>query len=164
MATIEIKFSELAHWHKIHLNTAWHISLRSKDPSTKCGAIITKGKYEVSLGYNGFSTRVKDLPERYTDRDLKYQLMLHAETNAILKSKKSLNHTTIYTYPLPPCVRCACNIIQAGITKVIAPKPLGSLALRWKDSLNLASTLYNESDVQLILVTDIPEWPEPCID
>ena len=47
---------------------------------------------------------------------------LYAETNAILFANRDrLVGSTLYVYPLSPCVRCATNIIQSGIKRVVAP-------------------------------------------
>src|SRR5262245_31787663 len=60
----------------------WYGKKKSKDPSTKAGAVITRGREIVSIGYNGFAKKVKDLPERYADRATKYRMVIHAEVNA----------------------------------------------------------------------------------
>lgn len=41
-------------WDKRFLELAAFIAEWSKDPSTKCGAVITDGKQIVSQGFNGF--------------------------------------------------------------------------------------------------------------
>jgi dCMP deaminase len=143
-----VKLSELTKWDHRFLNLAAYISGWSKDPSTKCGAVITKGNKIISLGYNGFSKGIKDSVGRLNNRDAKYQLVVHAETNAILFSKEDLLGCTIYTWPFPPCCRCAVNIIQADITRVVAPFPSGELEERWKSDLTMAKVIYAESGIQ----------------
>ena len=69
------------------------IAGKSKDPSTKCGAIIVYPDFGIcSTGFNGFARGVEDakeqIPERYTDRDVKLLLTIHAELNAIINSAK----------------------------------------------------------------------------
>ncbi len=148
-----MKLSELPKWDHRLLNLAAHISGWSKDPSTKCGAVITKGNRIISLGFNGFPTGIKDSTLRLKDRATKYQLVLHAETNAILFAKEDLTNCTIYTWPFPPCCRCAVNIIQAGIVRVVAPSPMKTLEERWGKNLRMAKVLYSESGIQFDEIT-----------
>lgn len=56
---------------------------RSKDPSTKVGAIIVApdGK-KMSGGYNGFVSGAPEHPENWNDRPKKYPRVIHAELNA----------------------------------------------------------------------------------
>lgn len=119
----------------------------SRDPSTKVGAVITKGKRLVSMGYNGFPAGVEDKPERYADRDLKYKLIVHGEINAIVLAGQPLEGTTLYTWPFMPCSNCAGIIIQSGITKVVAPE---NDSERWQESFAITRNMFREAGVQLI--------------
>jgi len=143
-----MKLGDLNKWDHRFLNLAAHISGWSKDPSTKCGALITKDKRILSLGFNGFPDGIFDSTKRLSNREIKYQLVVHAETNALLFSKHDLTGATIYTWPFPPCCRCAVNIIQAGLIRVVAPTPSGELKTRWKDDLEMAKVLYSEVGIQ----------------
>ncbi len=107
-------------WDKRFLGLCEHVSRWSKDPSTKVGAIITKDIKIVSMGYNGLPQQVRDMPEILGNRSVKYKHILHAETNAILTAKTDLSGSTIYTFPLLPCTKCASMIAQAGITRVVS--------------------------------------------
>jgi dCMP deaminase len=104
------------------------------------------------MGYNGFPMLVNDISDNYNDRDLKLNMILHAEVNAILFAEVPLSNCTIYTYPFPPCCRCAAQIIQSGIRKVIAPKPSESLVERWSIELDIATNMYKDAGVTLIEV------------
>jgi dCMP deaminase len=95
---------------------------------------------------------VNDHSDNYSNRDLKLNMILHAEVNAILFAEVPLSNCTIYTYPFPPCCRCAAQIIQSGIRKVIAPKPTGVLAERWSKELTIAEDMYKDAGVTLIEV------------
>jgi len=151
MATYD--YEVLNKWDKRFLSLAEHISAWSKDPSTKCGAVITKGNRIVSLGFNGFPMGVIDHTASYHNRDLKYEMILHAEVNAITFSKEPLSNCTIYTWPFQPCCRCASQIIQNGIKKVIAPQCTDKiLELRWKESMEISQQMYKDADVFLIEV------------
>lgn len=126
----------------------------SKDPSTKVGAVITRPDRTVAgIGYNGLPRGVAD-DERLLDRELKYEMTVHAELNAILNCREPLAGYTLYVWPLPPCARCATAIIQAGIRRVVTP---GCRNERWAASNALASQMMFEAGVALHLGT--PEEP-----
>ena len=135
-------------WDEFFLGLAKYISTRSRDPSTKVGAVIVRpNKTIVSLGFNGFPRGVDDDEERYNDRELKYKLVVHAEANALVAANEDLEGCTIYTWPFPPCSSCAGLIIQSGIHAVIAPEPTPEQVDRWGDSLRLAVDMFREADV-----------------
>ena len=137
-------------WHKRFLDLAKHISTWSKDPSTQVGAVIVdNSKRIISTGYNGFSMGVHDNIERLENRDIKYEMIVHGEINAIVFARQDLTNTTLYTYPFMPCSRCASIVIQSGIKTVIAPFNDNP---RWKDSFEITQTLFAEAGVELILL------------
>lgn len=127
----------------------------SKDPSTKVGAVIVdRERRVISLGYNGFPRRVHDLEERYSTRELKYELIVHAEANALLTSPSSVMGCTLYTTPLPTCARCAGLVIQAGIARVVSMTRSDS-NINWATSCDLASQMYEEAGVEFkVYVTE----------
>src|SRR5690242_18395881 len=100
-------------WDRRFLDLAKFVAQWSKDPSTKTGAVITRGREVVSVGYNGFPRDVEDAPERYNDRELKYKLIVHCERNALLFAKQDLSGCTLYTYPFMSCTPCAGMVIQS---------------------------------------------------
>ncbi len=105
-------------WHVTWMNMALEMANKSKDPNTKVGAIlVSQENDQVFTGYNGFARGVKENDERW-QRPTKYELVLHAEENAISKKTCSVDCWTMYT-TLAPCDHCASLIIQAGIRKVI---------------------------------------------
>lgn len=106
-------------WDEFFLGMARYVSTRSKDPSTKVGAVITFGKDIVSVGFNGLPKRMDDNNIKYWQRPLKYDLVIHAEQNAIIQARgQNLEGATLYC-TLHPCVDCAKSIIQAGIREVV---------------------------------------------
>jgi len=124
------------------------ISEWSKDPSTKVGAVIVdSNRRVVSTGYNGFARGVSDMAERMEDRDVKYRMILHAEENAIMFSKRDLTGCSLYVTSLPPCSHCAALIIQSGIKRVYTKKQ--EIPERWKESFELTSTMFSEAGVEL---------------
>lgn len=95
-------------------------AMRSKDPNTKVGCVITnKEKRVVGMGYNGMPMGDDEFPwEREGDaKDTKYPYVIHAELNAILNSNVLLKDKTMYT-TLFPCSNCAKILSQSGITKI----------------------------------------------
>jgi dCMP deaminase len=139
----------MADWDKRFLDLARHIAGWSKDPSTQCGAVITAGKRIVSLGFNGFPQGVRDTNERLEDRETKYRLVLHAEQNALSFANRELHGCTIYVYPMPPCSRCAAQIIQAGIKRIVTKRPGADKLERWHADFDLANEMYRETGVDL---------------
>lgn len=137
-------------WDKRFLKMAEFISTWSQDPSTKCGAVITKDKRIISLGFNGFPKGVKDDKLRYHQRNMKLKMIIHAEVNAILFANTSLEGCTIYVYPMPPCSRCACQIIQSGITRIVTLYPDPDLIDRWGDDFYIAEKMYKEANIDLV--------------
>ena len=93
----------------------------SKDPSTQVGAVIARpNKTIASVGYNGFPAKMEDRPEWYADRDEKLKRIIHAEHNALNHCEHdNITGSTIYVYPLRPCIRCARKIYERGITRVV---------------------------------------------
>jgi len=90
----------------------------SKDPSTKVGAVLAHANEIVSMGFNGFPRGVKD-DDRLLDRGKKYQLIVHAEMNALLRAGTRAKNAKLYLYQLPPCCACAKHLVSAGISEVV---------------------------------------------
>lgn len=137
-------------WHSWFIGLAKYVASASKDPSTKVGAvIIDDDRRIVSCGYNGLPRGVEDSFERLTNRDLKYKMIVHAERNALLFARGSVKGCTLYTYPMMPCATCCSMVIQAGITKVIAP---ASDNPRWQEDMKMSMELFAEAGVEVILL------------
>lgn len=99
----------------------------------------------ISIGFNGFPKGVTD-DERLENRDIKYEMVVHGEINAILFAKQDLSGCTLYTWPCQSCSRCAGPVIQSGITRHVYPYvdiP------RWKESFDIARSMFREADVEL---------------
>ncbi len=134
-------------WDSRFLKLAEHVSTWSKDPSTQVGAVITDQKRVVSVGFNGFPSGIAD-NERLQDRAEKYPRVVHGEVNAILFAQRSLRWHTLYTYPFVPCSTCAGQVIQAGISRVVAPQYCPD---RWKDSFTISLDMFREAGVSVVL-------------
>jgi dCMP deaminase len=140
-------------WDEYFLAIAETVSIKSKDCSTKVGAVVVDDKNRiVSVGYNGFPRGIEDKQERLIDRELKKIWMIHAEENALLFAQRSVEGYTLYTHPFSPCSKCSRLIIQAGIKRVVAPKASEDLLSRWSEELALANTMFEEAGIELVLI------------
>jgi len=133
-------------WDHRFLALAEHISNWSKDPSTQVGAVIThtRSKRVVSMGFNGFPAGVEDTRERLDDRETKYEMVVHAEQNALMFAGDRAEGCTLYVHPLPPCARCAVMIIQAGIKRVVCDQPDFDDE-RWGEAARIADAMLREA-------------------
>lgn len=147
-------------WDEYFLGIAEAVSKRSKDPSTKCGAVIVRPDRTIAAtGYNGFPRDIEDKPELLADREEKLKRVIHAEMNAILTAREPIKGYTLYTYPFLTCERCAVHVIQAGIVRVVAMPPNLEQIERWSHSLSLARKLYIEANVEVC--ESMPKENEP---
>ena len=111
-------------WDEYFMGMAVLSSLRSKDPSTKVGAVIVNDeKKVVSIGYNGMPRHIEDEDLTWNKGeglDSKYLYVCHAELNAILNARNgsSLANCTVYV-TLFPCNECTKALIQVGIKEVV---------------------------------------------
>jgi dCMP deaminase len=143
-----------AGWGDKYIHLAKQISTWSKDPSTKVGAVVI-GEYGqlLSQGYNGFPRGISDTDDRLNNRERKYELVVHAEMNAIYNASLtgvSLRDSTLYVYGLPICNECAKGIIQVGIKKVIAMRPK-EYNSDWDKSNKNAEALFREAEVMYLI-------------
>lgn len=137
-------------WDRRFMELAEFIAQWSKDPSTKVGAVIIdpRNKRIVSTGFNGFPFGVEDTADRLEDRSIKYEMVVHAETNALMFAGEQANGCTLFVTPLPPCARCAVLIIQAGIQRVISPTPDTSKE-PWKTQFAISSQMFEEAGISV---------------
>jgi dCMP deaminase len=131
-------------WAERFIQMAEFVAQWSKDPSTKCGAVIVGEDNEVlATGFNGFPRGVDEVePTVYFDdqnhpfvedrligerweRPGKYEWVEHAERNAIYNAARTGVRTagaTMYlNYAVECCSDCTRAIIQAGIRRVVGP-------------------------------------------
>ena len=151
----------ISSWDRRFLAVAMQVSCWSKDPSSKMGAVIANSDHRlVTLGYNGFPKQVEDTKSRRHNKNVKYELVVHAEVNALLIAGSAALGGTVYLYgPRPICARCAGILIQAGIKRAVAirpppcdettAKPLrDSSQMDWAESGRLALQMFNEAEVE----------------
>lgn len=134
-------------WDIRFLDLCDHISLWSRDPSTKTGCVIVDNQNRViSIGYNGFPRGVPDKEEWYADRERKYYLVCHADRNALDNAPCDVLGMTMYITD-HPCSECQKSIIQKGIKRVVWYKSDPAFEARWKVSnelLELAGVKWEE--------------------
>lgn len=131
----------------------------SKDPSTKVGALFLKPKtLEIlTLGYNGMPRGIDETKEERWERPTKYKYTEHAERNAVYNAARNgvslIGSICIVT--LFPCCDCARAIIQSGASTVISPDyNENSNHDRWRDSWNASQEMFDESGVNVILLSE----------
>jgi len=143
-------------WHARFIDLAYLVASWSKDPSTKCGAVIVdQNKRIISVGFNGFPKGTSDDTGLYDNREEKYRRVIHAEKNAILFAQKDLAGCTLYVVPMPPCSQCAGMIIQSGITLVVTIEPSTEHIKRWGVDILSTKQMFNEAGVQLLYYASI---------
>lgn len=146
------------HWDRYFLQLALDTARMSKDPATQVGAVIVDPyNHVISTGFNGFPSKIKDTPDRLNNRDVKLQLMVHAEMNAVLSAARRgvpLTECSLYfcatdesgeVWGGPPCTRCLVEIAQTGITELVSPPQ--KKETKWLKDLVFAAGLLGELGV-----------------
>jgi dCMP deaminase len=149
-------------WDDYFMDIALRTARMSKDPSTKVGAVLVRADMPlriISTGYNGFPSGIYDTAARLNDRDLKLQLVVHAEQNALLSAAAegiSTKGSILYiaacdaagknAWGGPPCIRCTVELIQAGVIGVVS-RPFKDVPSRWKESVELARAALEEAGI-----------------
>lgn len=139
-------------WDLRFLELAKLISTWSKDPSTKCGAVIVNtDKQIIATGYNGFPAAIEDSEELLNNREEKYKRVIHAELNALLqvRDRKELAYSALYIWPDCCCARCAVHVIQSGVQYINFPIFNGKHLMqeRWEEDIKLATSLFDEAGI-----------------
>lgn len=136
-------------WDGRMIVLAQHIAQWSKDPSTKVGAVIVDDKNRVvGHGYNGFPRGVEDDPELLENRTAKYPRTVHAELNAILNARGSVEGCTLYV-TMGPCAECAKAIIQSGISRVVISREASEASDRWSDSQKVGWDMMDQPGISV---------------
>jgi dCMP deaminase len=122
-------------WDQVMMQMALVIATMSKDPATKVGAVlVSPDRTRISVGYNGFPRQIPDLEKWWNNRAAdnheftKYELVRHAEMNAMTQAKTDLANWTIYITH-HPCIDCAKHLVAEGITRVLYYHDLDHLTM-----------------------------------
>lgn len=140
-------------WDIRFLELADKIATWSKDPDRGVGCVIVSKENRIcSTGFNGLPSGVEDLPERLA-RPVKYDLICHAELNAIIQCAQhgvSPGGSTLYS-TFFPCIQCTVAIIQSGIARVVSweCEPGDD---RWQDSIDKSMAMLSEAGVEYVIV------------
>jgi dCMP deaminase len=136
-------------WDSWYMNLAHVVASKSKDPSTKVGAILVRPDNTIaSVGYNGFPRGFDDDPSLLNDRATKLSLTIHAEMNAVLSAREPVKGYKIYT-TLLTCDRCFVHLHQAGIRHIVHPTPTPEQEQRWGTSFDVVRKLASKHGVFL---------------
>lgn len=123
-------------WDTYFMIQAFLAKLRSNCLTRQIGAVIVKNNRQISTGYNGTPSGLKNCFEggckRCQDRmngviksgeSLERCICVHAEANAIMQcvlfgnTGSTLNATLYSTYS--PCIECSKMAITVGISRVV---------------------------------------------
>lgn len=144
-------------WHEYYFSLLPVIASKSKDASTKVGAIIVGPDNEIrSTGFNSFPRSINDRIPSRQERPGKYFYVEHAERNAIYNAARmgtSLNGCRIYM-EYYPCADCARAIIQSGITEIVLDgrsliEREAYWSVRWTESITAAKEMLSEANVSI---------------
>lgn len=108
-------------WDSYFMAMVLIVATKSKDQSTRCGAILVdKDNRVLSIGYNGPFRGFQD-NKTIVDRPDKYHVMLHAEENALYNysgARSDMLGSTMYITGRP-CTRCLRGMIQCGVKRLV---------------------------------------------
>lgn len=158
-----IEQREATSWDLHLINMAQFVAQKSKDPSTKVGAVVVgPGNEILTTGFNGFPRGVNevDFPERW-ERPEKYDWVVHAEANCVANAARigvSLLGATMYlNFEPSPCCHCTGMVTQAGIVRIIGPNIAFSGVGKGihYDVDNVTQIVLDEVAVERIVINDI---------
>ncbi|MDO4526872.1 MAG: deaminase, partial [Candidatus Saccharibacteria bacterium] len=93
--------------------------LRSKDPSTKVGTVITtKNHRPISFGYHGLIQHADESKLTLSERPMKYYFAIHSEMNALIFAQRDVAGCTVYN-KVATCENCLKYCLQAGIKRFV---------------------------------------------
>ena len=146
-------------WDEYFIEVADTIRRKSKDPSTKVGAVLIGPERQIiSTGFNGFPRGISEIAAERWERPAKYGYVEHAERNTIYNAARhgiAIRGSTLYLVgmgpPTLPCIECTKAIIQSGVVRVVGAgfKPLttGPNVPDWAADLEFSASLLREAGV-----------------
>lgn len=150
-------------WDEYFMNMSYLAASRSKDPSTKVGAVIVgPDKHIRGSGYNGIPVGIEYTPSMF-ERPIKYFWFEHAERNAIYAAAKrgqALEGCTLYTGFIP-CVDCARGIIQSGIVEIVINKLEKPCKSSSEEMRTFVKNLFRNCNVKLREIeVNVSKWKD----
>ena len=143
-------------WDEFFMLHVYLVASKSKDPSTKIGAVIVRDNTVISEGYNGFCRKVNDnIAERW-NRPEKYAWIEHGERNSIFNAARNGIKTldgVMFTQEVP-CVDCGRSVIQAGIKEIVLHKQWSDIWKqimqdKWKGAAEITLTMFKEAGINV---------------
>ena len=139
-------------WDEYFMRMCYLIAQKSHDPKTRIGSVLVRDRNIIATGYNSFPRNIKDLPERYNDRELKRKIINHSEENTILTSARlgiNTSNTTLYTFGIP-CVSCCKILLQGSVIEIVTHNQWPNLIhnQEWVESIKLSKMLIDEAGVK----------------
>ncbi len=120
----------------------------SLDPNKKVGCVVVRDGRILTRGFNQFPKGIANTDERWSDKEYKNLIVVHAETYALLSSSDCCGATLYCTSFL--CSTCAGLAIQRGISKVVAPQPEPWSS--WYRNFMVSRSILQEAGVELSYV------------
>lgn len=150
------EMSPIPGWDELFMRHAYLMATKSKDKSSKIGAVMVRDGSIIAEGYNGLPRGVNDNKVYRDERPEKYFWYEHAERNTIYNCAKhgiATNGATLYFFATP-CADCARAIIQSGIKEIVHHKQWDDVGfnktdIRWKESTQRSLDLLNEGGVSI---------------
>ena len=107
-------------WNEYFIGIAHSVKLRSKDPKLQVGAVLVSSKDHriISTGYNSVKSGLDDNIIDWTDRARIKQLVIHAETNAVLYAQSKFEDSILFITH-SPCNDCLKLLSATKITKIV---------------------------------------------
>jgi len=144
-------------WDEYFFNIADVVAQKSKDPSTKVGAVLVgSGNSVLGVGYNGFPRGVNDYFDKRYKGKIKFLFTEHAERNCIYNAARNgikLEGSKLYLNTKGyPCADCARAIIQCGINEVITHEGEFEGKSNWKESCRISKLMLEEAKVSIRFV------------
>jgi len=140
-------------WTQYFLSIAETVKEKSKDGSTKIGAVIVGGNREIiSTGYNSFPRGIDDYVAKRQERPEKYYWFSHAETNAIVNAARigvSTLNSIMYVTCGVPCTDCTRNIINSGIKSIYCKQLCTTTGDLWSEHQKRSVIMLTEAGVTL---------------
>lgn len=115
---------EPAPWADVFMDVCRALATRSKDPSSRFGAVVVAPDRQVlGCGFNGPPPAVDDGAVPWGERPAKYDWINHAEENAMLIALAGhgfagTRGSTLYVNGVP-CVGCVRLALRAGVAEVV---------------------------------------------
>lgn len=145
-------------WDEYYLGMAELVAQKSKDRSTKVGAVIVGPDNEVrSTGFNGFPRGIDDDIDERHERPAKYMWTEHSERNAIYNAARvgipTKGCTMYLNFEPQPCSDCTRAVIQAGIIKIVGTdESFTGKGKHWVNNLSEASIMLKEAGIEIVII------------